>query len=79
MRKLLGGLFVAAFAIVSQGATNITTDVTLDADADWRAAGQVTIAAGVTVDLNGHNLKVAGLAGEGCLTTTAASVCAGSV
>ena len=43
----------------------ISADVTLSADADWRAKGMVTIAEGVTVSLNGHNLSIAGLAGAG--------------
>ena len=33
--------------------------VTLSGDADWRALGELDLAGGVTIDLNGHNLAVA--------------------
>ena len=45
--------------------TNITANVTLDADADWRDRGTVTIEEGVAVGLNGHTLKVKGLVCNG--------------
>ena len=48
-------------------ARNITENVTLDADADWSADGTVTIAEGVTVNLNGHVLKVKGLECNGSI------------
>ena len=41
--------------------------MTLTADADWRDKGTVTIPAGVTVNLNGHSLKLAGIAGSGTI------------
>ena len=66
IRKLIAFAAVAASAILpSWAATNITEDVTLTADADWRDRGQVTIGSGVTVALNGHRLFVSGTAGGG--------------
>lgn len=52
----------------------ISADVTLSADADWRAKGVVTIAEGVTVSLNGHNLSLAGLAGAGTIDSPIADL-----
>ena len=52
----------------------ISADVTLIADADWRAKGVVTIAEGVTVNLNGHSLALAGLAGAGTIDSTIADL-----
>ncbi len=52
----------------------ISADVTLSADADWRAKGMVTIAEGVTVSLNGHNLSLAGLAGVGTIDSPIADL-----
>lgn len=40
--------------------TVIDANVTLDADADWTAT-PVSVADNVTIDLNGHNLSVAGI------------------
>ena len=39
----------------------ITSDVVLDADADW-SGNVVSVADNVTIDLNGHSLSVAGIA-----------------
>ena len=52
----------------------ISADITLSADADWRAKGMVTIAEGVTVSLNGHNLSLAGLAGAGTIDSPIADL-----
>ncbi len=49
----------------SYAATNITENVTLNADTDWSGEGTVTIAEGVTLDLNGYILTVAGIDGAG--------------
>ena len=49
------------------GARNVTENVTLDADTDWSDLGMVTIAQGVTVDLNGHILKVKGFTCSGSI------------
>ncbi len=46
----------------------IVEDAVLDADADWRDRGTVMIAEGVTLDLNGHTLRVAAIAGAGRVT-----------
>ena len=58
-------VFAATVPSPSHAATNITEDVTLTEDTDWTAEGTVTIAEGVTIDLDGHSLTVAGLAGKG--------------
>ena len=50
-------------------ATNITGDVVLDANADWRGLGTVTVEAGATLDLRGHNLQVTDIAGTGTITS----------
>ncbi len=68
MSKLIA--FVAAICVAtaplqSYAAVNITEDVTLTEDADWTSEGTVTIAEGVTMDLNGHSLTVVGLSGAG--------------
>ena len=59
-------------ALPSLADTIITENVTLDADADWRDQGQVTIASDVTVDLNGHKLRVKGLACNGSIVDSSA-------
>ena len=46
----------------------VSQNLKLDADADWRAEKLVTVAPGVTVDLAGHQLTVANLAGTGTIT-----------
>ena len=52
-------------ACAATGDVTLSENVALDADADWRDQGTVTIGAGVTLDLNGHALRVAAIAGEG--------------
>ena len=42
-----------------------TTSVTFNADCDLRALGRVAFADGVVFDLNGHAVKIAGLAAQG--------------
>ena len=42
-----------------------TASVTFNADCDLRVLGNVTFADGVTFDLNGHAVKIAGLADQG--------------
>ena len=61
-----------AAALPSWADTTIANNVTLTADADWRADGVVTVPEGVTVDLNGHTLWVSGLAGKGAFTSSVA-------
>ena len=68
MQRSMSICVVALLAALSSlAARNITENVTLDADADWRADGTVTIAEGVTVNLNGHVLKVKGLECNGSI------------
>ena len=54
--KVVGGNVV-----LENASTTIDEDLTLTEDTDW-TGGLHTLAAGVTVDLNGHNLRVAGVA-----------------
>ena len=63
------GLLVGACCVscVAVGDHTVVENVSLTADADWRALGPVTINAGVTVSLNGHSLALSGLAGEGTI------------
>jgi len=81
MKRLIA-LAVSALAFIglTRADETISSDVTLSADADWRSKGVVTINSGVTVNLNGYDLTLAGLTGEGTvksvavdLTTTDAS------
>ncbi|MBQ6140699.1 MAG: hypothetical protein IJI54_05375, partial [Kiritimatiellae bacterium] len=65
MRKLIAMAAISASAMTAFAATNITENVTLTEDADWTEFGTVTLAAGATVNLNGHSLRVVGLAGAG--------------
>ncbi len=59
------GICAAAAFSPSFADTNITENVTLTEDADWTSHGTVNLSGGVVVDLNGHDLRVGGLAGEG--------------
>ena len=67
IRAAIAAICVAAAALPSWAATNITEDVTLTEDVDWREHGQVTLASGVTVALNGHKLYAAGVTGDGTI------------
>ncbi len=67
IRAAIAAICVVA-ALPSWADTNITSNVTLTEDTDWSDLGKVTIAAGVTVDLNGHTLKVKGLECNGTIT-----------
>ena len=70
---MIGAAAVAAVAGFAHAETNITESLTLTADADWRSQGVVTVPSGVTVDVNGHTLWLAGLAGGGSFTSSVAS------
>ncbi len=59
-------VFAMVAAVVSADET-ISANVTLSADADWRDKGLVTINEGVTVNLNGHKLTLAGITGAGTI------------
>ncbi len=69
--KKLGAMVVTALTMSLASAIHadetISENMVLTADADWRDKGVVTIPAGVTVNLNGHSLKLAGLAGGGTI------------
>ncbi len=71
IRAAIAAICMAA-ALPSWADTTIANNVTLTADADWRADGVVTVPEGVTVDLNGHTLWVSGLAGKGAFTSSVA-------
>ena len=60
---VLGAVLLATCA--ATGNMTLSENVTLDADTDWRNQGTVTIGNGVTLDLNGHVLRVAAIAGTG--------------
>ena len=64
---------VATAPSSSWAATNITENVTLDADTDWSDQGTVTIAEGVTLDLNGYSLTVSAIDGAGSIIDSLAA------
>ena len=65
------GICAAAAFLPSFADTNITENVTLTEDADWTSHGTVNLSGGVVVDLNGHDLRIGGLAGEGRFVSSA--------
>jgi len=67
---LLGKVEGSSSAEFTCGRSIIDESVTLDADADWTHLGQLLISSGVTIDLNGHTLKIVGADGEGTITDT---------
>ncbi len=67
MRKLIAMAVIAASAMAAFAATNITENVTLTEDTDWTEFGTVTVAAGATVNLNGHSLAVKNIDGAGAI------------
>ena len=60
----------SAFAPVYADKT-VSENTQLTQDTDWSGEGTVTIAEGVTLDLCGHSLTVAGLTGGGIVTDSA--------
>lgn len=65
MKKLLMTVAFCAVAGSVPGAVkNVTEDVKLTADADWRGQGVVRIADGVTIDLDYHELKTDGFTAD---------------
>jgi hypothetical protein len=50
---------------------NMTVSYVLMEDADWTAAGHVELPVGMSVDLNGHTLKVVNVTGPGVVLNTA--------
>ena len=63
-------VFVVGATLPSFAAMNITESVKLTEDADWTEFGTVTVAEGVTIDLNGHNLAVTDITGGGIVINT---------
>ena len=55
----------AAVFLPSFADRNITANITLNEDTDWTSDGTVNLSNGAVVDLNGHDLRVAGLSGTG--------------
>jgi len=68
--SILATVVCVVAALPSWADTNITSNVTLTEDTDWSDLGKVTIAAGVTVNLNGYNLTASDIAGSGTITNT---------
>jgi len=73
LKKVLVATLVSGLSLTLLADRTVNENMALSEDADWRADGTVTIASGVTVDLNGHVLKVAALAGEGQVIDSAAN------
>ena len=55
------------------GESYIEGTVTLDADTDWTARGNLRLESGATIDLNGHSLWISGAFGDGTITDSSAS------
>ena len=66
--QLLGKVEGSSSAEFVCGRSLIETNITLNADTDWTHLGQLLISSGVTIDLNGHTLKIVGADGEGTIT-----------
>ena len=58
--------------LVAHADFTVNEDLTLTHDLEWQYRGKMTIADGVTIDLNGHALHVGDMAGNGCITNSAA-------
>ena len=65
---LLGKVEGSSSAEFKCGRSIIDESVTLDADADWTHLGQLLISSGVTINLNGHTLKIVGADGDGTIS-----------
>ena len=59
----------SGYALAPSGC--VVSNCTLAADSDWRAFGTLEIAAGCTVNLNGHKLYATGVAGSGTIAGSA--------
>ena len=72
--KCVLAVAAVAFCVVAEAlAKNISGSVILADDDDWTAEGALVIESGATLDLAGHTLRVAGLGGEGTLTSSASA------
>ena len=65
---------LAAFATLSAHGRTISANYTLTQDEDWTDDGTVQIENAATIDLNGHNLTVAGVQSGVCITNAAGVV-----
>ena len=65
----LTALFVMA-ATSAFAAMEVTENMALVDDTDWREKGEVTVAQGETIDLAGHRLSLSAIAGSGTVTDT---------
>ena len=65
MRKMMAAAAICAAAALPSWAADRTISANYALSADETVDGVLTVASGVTVDLNGHNLTVKGLAGDG--------------
>ena len=73
-RAALVAATICASAFTSAYADKtVSENLTLDADTDWSDQGTVTIADGVTIDLNGYALKVAAIDGAGSIVDSLAA------
>ena len=68
VRSCVATVSICLGALYAGADVSITGNTKLQDDADYRGQGTVTIAAGVTLDLNGYNLFVDGLDGTGTIT-----------
>ncbi len=64
---LVAAAICVAAALPSRADKTISENTTLTEDTDWRDQGVVTIAEGVTLNLNGYTLRVSALAGAGSI------------
>lgn len=71
--KVLSLVASGALACLSAQARTISANTVLEEDTDWTSDGVVTVEEGVTLDLAGHKLTVAGLAGAGVVTSSVAA------
>ena len=71
--RCLAAMGIAGGVVLSAAAARtVSENLTLTRDTDW-SADVVTVANGVTIDLNGHVLKVAGLDGATAASGTVTS------
>ena len=71
VKNILAFVGLSVAALCGSADTSIDEDLTLNADLDLRNQGAVAISAGVTVNLNGHNLLVKGLSCAGEIVDSA--------
>lgn len=81
-RRLVKAVFALAVCAMASlplfAEKTITQTIKLSEDTDWTASGTVNLSDGVVVDLNGHDLRVSGLAGSGRFISTEELIANGS-